>query len=109
MLAIGCAEFGSATWLIVATKLGFPVPTMQTILGILIGVGFAAEASITWDREKGIVSQIAGQFGRQTNQMAYSCADMLISILGLAPAMAAAFAAILFAKLKDLVLEREDH
>jgi solute carrier family 20 (sodium-dependent phosphate transporter) len=27
MLAMGCAEFGSAFWLIVATRLGFPVST----------------------------------------------------------------------------------
>ena len=64
MLAMGCAEFGSATWLIVATRLGFPVSTTQTIVGALIGVGFAAEASITWDWEEGSVSQVAGQSQR---------------------------------------------
>lgn len=30
MLAMGCAEVGNATWLMVATGLGFPVSTTQT-------------------------------------------------------------------------------
>lgn len=43
MLAMGCAELGNAVWLITATGLGFPVSTTQTIVGSLIGVGFASK------------------------------------------------------------------
>lgn len=46
MLAMGCAEVGSATWLMFATGQGMPVSTTQTIVGALIGVGFASQASI---------------------------------------------------------------
>jgi phosphate/sulfate permease len=42
MLAMGCAEVGSATWLMVATRMGFPVSTTQTVVGALIGVSNAA-------------------------------------------------------------------
>ena len=33
MLAMGCAEIGSDAWLILATALGFPVSTTQTVVG----------------------------------------------------------------------------
>ena len=42
MLAMGCAEVGNATWLKVATGLGFPVSPTQTVVGALISVGFAS-------------------------------------------------------------------
>lgn len=89
MLAMSCAEVGSATWLIVATKLGFPVSTTQTVVGALIGVGFASQTSIKWAWDKGSVSQVAASWA-------------------IAPGIAAAFAALLFASLKYLVLERRD-
>ncbi|KAL9100988.1 MAG: hypothetical protein Q9163_003710 [Psora crenata] len=89
MLAMSCAEVGSATWLIVATRLGFPVSTTQTIVGALVGVGLAAEAEIKWGWDEGSVSQVAASWA-------------------IAPAIAAAFAAVLFGSLKYLVLERRD-
>lgn len=89
MLAMGCAELGNAVWLITATGLGFPVSTTQTIVGSLIGVGFATQASITWSWESGSVSQIAASWG-------------------VAPGISACFAAIVFATLKYGVLERKD-
>ena len=89
MLAMGCAEVGNATWLIIATALGFPVSTTQTVVGALIGVGFASQASITWAWESGSVSQIAASWG-------------------VAPLIAMCFSAILFATLKYAVLERRD-
>lgn len=89
MLAMGCAEVGSATWLMVATGLGFPVSTTQTIVGALIGAGFASNAPIKWAWESGSVSQVAASWG-------------------IAPAIAAAFAALIFASLKYAVLERKD-
>ena len=89
MLAMGCAEVGSATWLMVATGLGWPVSTTQTIVGALIGVGFASRSAIKWDWEKGSVSQVAASWA-------------------IAPAIAAAFAALVFSTLKFGVLERKE-
>ncbi|GAB1315565.1 hypothetical protein MFIFM68171_05775 [Madurella fahalii] len=89
ILAMACAEFGSAFWLILATRLGFPVSTTQTIVGALVGVGIAAQAQVQWAWEDGSVSQIAASWA-------------------IAPLLAAAFSAILFATLKFFILERED-
>ena len=89
MLAMSCAEVGSATWLLVATKLGFPVSTTQTIVGALIGVGFAAESPVKWEWDDGSVSQVAASWA-------------------VAPGIAAGFAAILFGTLKYAVLERKE-
>lgn len=89
MLAMGCAEVASATWLLVATGKGFPVSTTQTIVGSLVGVGIAAQASVQWAWEDGSVSQIAASWA-------------------IAPLIAAAFSAILFGTVKYLVLEREN-
>lgn len=89
ILAMTCAEIGSATWLMVATRLGFPVSTTQTIVGALVGVGIASEAPISWAWDSGSVSQVAASWG-------------------IAPAVAAGFAALLFGTLKYSVLERHD-
>lgn len=89
MLAMGCAEVGSATWLMVATGLGFPVSTTQTVVGALIGVGFASKAPVKWAWKPGSVSQVAASWG-------------------ISPAIAAAFSALIFGSLKYSVLERKD-
>jgi PiT family inorganic phosphate transporter len=89
MLAMGCAEFGSAAWLTMANYMGWPVSTTQTIVGALVGVGLATQASIHWEWTDGSVSQVAASWG-------------------IAPAIAAGFAAIIFATLKYSVLERQD-
>lgn len=89
MLAMACAETGNAIWLMVCTRLGMPVSTTQTIVGALIGVGFASQAQITWGWKKGSVSQIAASWG-------------------VAPAIAASFSALIFLVLKYSVLERRD-
>jgi sodium-dependent phosphate transporter len=89
MLAMGCAEVGNATWLMVATGLGFPVSTTQTVVGALIGVGFACQSPITWKWESGSVSQIAASWG-------------------ISPLIAAGFSAIVFGTLKYSILERTD-
>ena len=89
MLAMGCAEVGSATWLMLATGLGWPVSTTQTIVGALIGVGFAAESAIKWEWESGFVSQVAASWA-------------------IAPAIACGFAAVIFATLKFFILERQN-
>ncbi|KAJ5181282.1 Phosphate transporter [Penicillium cf. griseofulvum] len=89
MLAMGCAEIGSATWLMFATGMGWPVSTTQTIVGALVGVGFASQADINWAWSKGSVSQVAASWG-------------------IAPLVAAGFSAIIFGTLKYSVLERKD-
>lgn len=89
MLAMGCAEVGSACWLLVATRMGWPVSTTQTIVGALCGVGFAAQTAIHWEWTSGSVSQTAASWG-------------------IAPGIAAGFSAVIFATLKYCVLERRD-
>lgn len=89
ILAMACAETGSATWLMVATRFGFPVSTTQTIVGALIGVGFASDAKVKWAWAAGSVSQVAASWV-------------------IAPGIAAAFSAILFGTLKYAVLERRE-
>ncbi|KAK1969640.1 phosphate transporter [Colletotrichum sublineola] len=88
ILAMGCAEFASAFWLLAATKLGYPVSTTQTIVGALVGVGIAAQAQVSWSWKDGSVTQIAASWG-------------------VAPCIAAVFGAALFASLKFTVLERQ--
>ncbi|KAF2852126.1 phosphate-repressible phosphate permease-like protein [Plenodomus tracheiphilus IPT5] len=89
MLAMGCAEVGSAAWLMFATRAGMPVSTTQTIVGALIGVGFATNAGVTWGWESGSVSQVAASWV-------------------IAPLIACAFSAIIFGTVKYSVLERAD-
>lgn len=89
MLAMGCAEVGSATWLMLATGWGWPVSTTQTVVGALIGVGFASGASIKWGWESGSVSQVAASWA-------------------IAPLIAGCFSAIIFGTLKYSVLERQN-
>ena len=86
---MGCAEVGSATWLNFATANGMPVSTTQTIVGALIGVGFASQSAITWQWTSGSVSQVAASWA-------------------VAPGIAACFAALVFGSVKYAVLERED-
>lgn len=89
MLAMGCAEVGSATWLMVATRFGMPVSTTQTIVGALVGVGFASNAGIKWGWESGSVSQVAASWA-------------------IAPLIACGFSALIFGTVKYSVLEREN-
>lgn len=89
MLAMGCAEVGSASWLMFATSHGMPVSTTQTIVGALVGVGFASQSAITWEWTSGSVSQVAASWA-------------------IAPAIAACFSALYFGVLKYSVLERRD-
>ncbi|KAI8367708.1 phosphate transporter [Radiomyces spectabilis] len=50
MTAMLCALCGSATWVIIATKNGWPVSTTHSIVGAVLGVGIAAFGgeSINW-------------------------------------------------------------
>ena len=89
MLAMGCAEVASASWLMFATRMGMPVSTTQTIVGALVGVGFATGAGVTWGWESGSVSQVAASWV-------------------IAPCIACGFSALIFGTVKYAVLERED-
>ncbi|KAF2176041.1 phosphate-repressible phosphate permease [Zopfia rhizophila CBS 207.26] len=89
ILTMGCAEVGSATWLMLATSWGFPVSTTQTVVGAIIGAGIASQARVKWEWDSGSVSQIAASWG-------------------IAPMIAAAFSAIIFGTVKYSVLERQD-
>ncbi|CAO1603734.1 hypothetical protein XANCAGTX0491_007313 [Xanthoria calcicola] len=89
MLAMAAAEFGSAGWLAIATSVGYPVSTTQTIVGALIGVGFAADSPVTWEWKSGSVSQVAASWV-------------------IAPLLAGCFAAIVFSTIKFGVLERSN-
>ena len=80
---------GSATWLTVCTRFGFPVSTTQSIVGALVGVGIACDIHVNWGWKKGSVSQIAASWG-------------------IAPAIAAGFGAIIFTTIQVLVHSRKD-
>ncbi|KAI9486213.1 MAG: solute carrier family 20 [Benjaminiella poitrasii] len=50
MLAMFCALVGSATWVLIATRFGWPVSTTHSVVGAVIGTGISAFGvnSITW-------------------------------------------------------------
>jgi sodium-dependent phosphate transporter len=50
MLAMFCALVGSATWTMVATRLGWPVSTTHAIVGAVVGVGISGFGlnSVKW-------------------------------------------------------------
>lgn len=89
MLAMGCAEVGSAAFLTFATVMGMPVSTTQTVVGALAGAGIAAQSPLSWGWKKGSISQIAASWV-------------------IAPFISAAFAAALFLTVKFGVLQRKD-
>ncbi|KAL8977346.1 MAG: hypothetical protein Q9177_006658 [Variospora cf. flavescens] len=89
MLAMGSAELGNAAWLTIATSLGYPVSTTQTIVGSLIGVGIAADSPVSWAWDDGSVSQVAASWA-------------------IAPLLAGCFAALVFASVKFSILERKE-
>lgn len=80
---------GSATWLTVCTRLGFPVSTTQSIVGALVGVGIASDISVNWGWKTSSVSQIAASWG-------------------IAPCIAAVFGALIFGSIQILVHSRSD-
>ena len=87
MLAMDCAEVESATWLIVATRAGFPVLTTQMVVGTLISLGIVSSAKVSWAWDNSSVCQIAASGA-------------------IGPLIAAAFAVVTFETLKFGILER---
>jgi phosphate/sulfate permease len=88
-VAMGSAEIASAFWLMLATRLGFPVSTTHTTVGALVGAGIGSQAGVTWAWKTGSISQIA--------------ASWLVS-----PLIGAGMSATIFASLKFCVLERSN-
>jgi len=88
MLAMGCAEVGSAVFLTVATIAGMPVSTTQTLLEHSL-VLVSLLSLLSWGWKKGSISQIAASWV-------------------IAPFLSAAFAAVLFLTIKFAVHNRKD-
>ncbi|KAK9319334.1 phosphate transporter [Lipomyces orientalis] len=89
LLAMVIAEIGSGAWLVVCTRMGFPVSTTQSIVGALVGVGIAADIPVKWGWTSGSVSQIAASWG-------------------IAPLIAAGFGAVIMLSIRVLVHSRPD-
>ncbi|KAF8473222.1 phosphate transporter [Kalaharituber pfeilii] len=91
MLGMVCALVGSSTWLTIATSLGMPVSTTHCIVGGVIGMGIATLGAdgVVWGWDNKGVAQIFGSWF-------------------IAPAIAGAFAAIIFSVTKYGVLKRSN-
>jgi phosphate/sulfate permease len=91
MLAMMCALIGSSTFIMLATRLGFPVSTTHSIVGAIMGVGIAAFGAegVNWNYASGGFSQIV--------------ASWFIS-----PAMAGLIGLIVFSFTEFAVLRREN-
>ncbi|ORZ20298.1 phosphate transporter [Absidia repens] len=89
MLAMLCAVFGSAVWVVFASTRGWPVSTTHSIVGAICGVGIAAfgGGSLKWEWG-GISSIITSWF--------------------LSPVAAGLVAALLYTITKHVVLRRAD-
>lgn len=89
MLAMAMALVGSSIWLSIATSIGLPVSTTHSIVGAVIGVGIATKGAdhVIWGW-KGFAQIAASWF--------------------IAPAIAGAFALIVFLLVKFTVLEVKD-
>ncbi|KAJ3410863.1 Na+/Pi symporter [Chytridiales sp. JEL 0842] len=61
MSAFMCALIGSSTWVMLATRFGWPVSTTHSIVGAIIGVGVSAYGSgtVNWGWDGKGVAQIA--------------------------------------------------
>ncbi|BEJ17196.1 hypothetical protein CspHIS471_0605970 [Cutaneotrichosporon sp. HIS471] len=92
MLAFTCALVTSATWLMIATKNSWPVSTTYSLVAALAGVGVAvggpAGVQWGWNGGKGLATIFAG--------------------FGIAPAISAGFASIIYLITKYAVLDRKD-
>jgi sodium-dependent phosphate transporter len=92
MLAFTCALAASATWLMIATKNSWPVSTTYSIVSALAGVGVAVAGPSGvqwgWNGGKGLATIFAG--------------------FGIAPAVSAGFASVIYLITKFAVLDRKN-
>ncbi|KAI9316555.1 phosphate-repressible phosphate permease, partial [Obelidium mucronatum] len=91
MSAFMCALIGSSTWVMTATRFGWPVSTTHSIVGAIIGVGISAYGTdaVNWAWEGKGVAQIV--------------ASWLIS-----PAVAALLAALIYGLTRQFVLKAKN-
>ncbi|KAI7856354.1 phosphate transporter [Circinella umbellata] len=89
MMGMMCALIGSSTWVLTATRFGWPVSTTHSIIGAICGFGIAgfggSAVDWTWD---GIIQIVVSWF--------------------LSPALAGVIAAIIYTITKYAVLRRVD-
>ncbi|GAA5954705.1 hypothetical protein JCM8115_004665 [Rhodotorula mucilaginosa] len=92
LLAFVCAIVVSGTWLMICTRLSWPVSTTYSIVSAVAGVGVALGGADAvqwgWNGGKGLATIFAG--------------------FGIAPAMAGGFAAVVYLLVKFLVLARRN-
>lgn len=89
MLCMTCALCGSASWVLFATKNGWPVSTTHSIVGAVIGVGIAA-------------------FGGNSINWGWSGVGQIICSWFLSPVLAGVVAAIIYSITKYAILRRKD-
>ncbi|KAI7906280.1 phosphate transporter [Cokeromyces recurvatus] len=89
MLAMLCAIVGSATWVLTATRFGWPVSSTHSVVGAVIGTGISAFGfnSITWGWD-GVAQIIASWF--------------------ISPVAAGCVAAVIYSITKYAILRRVD-
>lgn len=92
MLGFTCALVASASWLMIATWNSWPVSTTYSIVSALAGVGVALKGAGAvqwgWNNGKGLATIFAG--------------------FGIAPAISAGFAAVIYLISKYAVLDRKN-
>ncbi|ORY01008.1 phosphate transporter [Basidiobolus meristosporus CBS 931.73] len=87
MLAMVCAVIGSSTWVLFATRNGWPVSTTHSIVGAIIGVGIAA-------------------FGVNSVDWGYSGVAKIVTSWFVSPIAAGIAASIIYMSTKLLVLTK---
>ncbi|GAA5802329.1 hypothetical protein HPULCUR_007793 [Helicostylum pulchrum] len=89
MLAMTCAIFGSAVWVLFATYQGWPVSTTHSIVGAVLGVGIAA-------------------FGGNSINWGWKGVGQIICSWFLSPIMAGIISAIIYSITKYGILRQKD-
>ncbi|KAF7729780.1 Na+/Pi symporter [Apophysomyces ossiformis] len=89
MLAMLCAVIGSATWVLFATKRGWPVSSTHSVVGAVIGVGIAA-------------------FGGEAVDWSWSGVAQIIASWFMSPVIAGLVAAFFYTITKYAVFRRVD-
>jgi sodium-dependent phosphate transporter len=89
MLAMTCAILGSASWVLFATKNGWPVSTTHSIVGAVIGVGIAA-------------------FGGNSINWGWSGVGQIITSWFLSPVLAGIISSIIYLITKYAILRQKD-
>mmetsp|Transcript_2026 Transcript_2026/g.4666 ORF Transcript_2026/g.4666 Transcript_2026/m.4666 type:complete len:532 (-) Transcript_2026:46-1641(-) len=89
MLGMVCSSVGSATWVLLATKLSMPVSTTHATLGAVMGVGIAA-------------------FGVDTVNWGWEGVGKIVASWFISPVLSGTIAAIVYLTIKFLVLKHEN-